>query len=196
MTTIGRPRGFDVTQALDRALEVFWRHGFEGTTLADLTEAMGIGRAALYAAFGNKKELFRHALDHYYEVDAVHTFQALKAPTARDVTEQYLCRSVEQLTDPARPLGCFVLRGALAVAPENSDIGEHVAQLRRAAENGLRRRYEQARLAGDLPANESPEALARYVVTVRHGLAVMACDGTTREQLMAVARRTLAGLEF
>jgi AcrR family transcriptional regulator len=193
---IGRPREFDVTDALDSALEVFWRHGYDGTTMADLTSAMGINRAALYAAFTNKKELFYRALDHYFHVDAIHTFKALEAPTAKEVTEQYLTRSVEQLTDPNRPLGCFVLRGALVTASENSDVADHMAKVRQAVRNDLQRRYERAQADGDLPPSESPAALTLYVLTVRHGLAVMACDGSSRDDLMAVARRALAATGF
>lgn len=194
--TIGRPRAFDTEKALDAALVVFWRHGYDGASLTELTRAMGINRPALYYAFGSKKELFLRALDRYWVVDAVHTFQALRAETAREVTEQYLLRSAEQLTDPARPMGCFVLQGALVAAPENQEIADHMAQLRRTAEQDLCRRYEQAQAEGDLRRDEDPKSLARYVLAVRHGLAVLACSGTTRDELIDVVRRTLDGMRF
>jgi len=192
--TVGRPRAFDIETALDAALEVFWKHGYEGASMTDLTEAMGINRPALYAAFGSKKGLFFRALDLYYRVEAVHTFQALREPTARLVTEQYLVRSVEQLTNPARPMGCFVLQSALACSKENQDVTDHMTSLRNAAEKELRQRYERAVRDGDLTDGEDPTSLARYVCVVRHGLAVLACGGVTRAELEDSVRRTLVSL--
>ena len=125
---IGRPRGFDVDEALDAALVVFWRHGYDGTTLTDLASAMGINRPALYAAFQGKKELFVRAIDRYYTVDAARTFQVLEEPTAWAVTEQYLLRSIDQLTNPSRPLGCFVLQSALVCSEENAGIAALMAR--------------------------------------------------------------------
>jgi AcrR family transcriptional regulator len=195
VATIGRPREFDVDEALDAALVVFWRQGYDGTTLTDLASAMGINRPALYAAFQGKKELFVRAIDRYYQVDAARTFQVLEEPTAWAVTEQYLLRSIEQLTNPGRPLGCFVLQSALVCSDENADIAALTARQRRLEEGMLRERYEQARREGDLCTDEDPAALARFVVTFRHGMAVMACGGTTREDLTDSALRMLAALD-
>jgi AcrR family transcriptional regulator len=194
MTAIGRPREFDRDMALDAALVVFWRHGYEGTSLTDLTRAMDINRPALYSAFKSKKDLFYRALDRYCAIDAMHTFEALQEPTARRVTEQYLLRSVEQLTDPQRPAGCLVVRSALTCGPENQDVADHVTRLRKAAEVDLRKRYRRAQREGDLPPGEDPASLARFVCVVRHGLAVMACDGATRAQLRDSIRRAIAGI--
>lgn len=136
-----------------------------------------------------QKDLFLRALDRYYAVDAGHTFQALEAPTAEEVTRQYLVRSVEQLTDPERPMGCFVLQGALVCGPENPDVADHIAGLRSAAERAVRERYELAHAEGDLPPDEDPAA-------VRHGLAVLACDGVPRAELEDSAHRALGGLSL
>src|SRR5580658_8616083 len=111
---LGRPRAFDTDLALDQAMQLFWRKGFLGTSLSDLTEAMGINRPSLYAAFGNKEELFRRALDRYAETGpgAVHR-EALSEPTAKLVAE-HLVRSVARaLTDPCNPAGCLAVQGAL-----------------------------------------------------------------------------------
>src|SRR5438094_9922303 len=108
-STVGRPRAFDVDEALDQALKVFWRKGYEGTSLPDLTKAMGINRPSLYAAFGNKEELFRKALDRYAEGPAAYAAEALNEPTARAVAELLLEGSVNLLTDPRNPRGCLVV---------------------------------------------------------------------------------------
>ena len=100
----GRPRSFDFDDALDAAMQVFWRKGYEGASLSDLTQAMGINRPSLYAAFGNKNTLFRKALDRYAEGPAAYVAEALKQPTARAVTQKLLHGAADLLTDPAHPL--------------------------------------------------------------------------------------------
>src|SRR5258707_4477360 len=110
----GRPRGFDVDEALDRALEVFWRQGYEGTALSDLTAAMGINRPSLYAAFGNKEALFRKVLDRYAERTTASVVHALAEPTARTVVERLLLAAADAQTDPCNPRGCLMVQGALS----------------------------------------------------------------------------------
>src|SRR6202035_3213375 len=107
----GRPREFDADKALDAALKVFWRKGFEGASLPDLTRAMGINRPSMYAAFGNKEALFRRALDRYAQGPAAYVRQALDEPTARRVVERLLRGAVEALSDPRNPRGCFAVQG-------------------------------------------------------------------------------------
>src|SRR5215204_6288141 len=106
----GRPREFDIDEALDRALEVFWRRGYEGASLPELTEAMGINRPSLYAAFGNKEALFRKAIDRYVDRTAAPVREALREPMARGVVERLLCASVDLITDPGHPRGCFLVQ--------------------------------------------------------------------------------------
>src|SRR5262245_28537612 len=194
MATIGRPRAFDIDQAMDAALEVFWRQSYEGASISDLTQAMGINRPALYAAFGSKKELFLRALDRYLSVDGRHTSASMAEPTAERVIEQFLLRSVHQLTDRSRPMGCFVLQSALVCGPDNQDIAEHMAAVRDGGVTDLTNRLRQAQQDGDLSAGEDPAAMSRYVWVIRHGLAVLACGGTARAELEESARRALVGL--
>src|SRR4030081_1680148 len=110
----GRPRSFDTEKALDRALQVFWRKGYEGTSLPDLTEAMGINRPSLYAAFGNKEGLFRKALDRYAERSGGLMCEAMKEPSARAAAERLLRATADALTDPRNPRGCLAVQAALS----------------------------------------------------------------------------------
>src|SRR5580700_2869822 len=111
---LGRPRAFNAEKALDRAMEVFWRKGYLGTSLSDLTDAMGINRPSLYAAFGNKKSLFRKVLDRYLKGPSVYLSEALREPTARAVVERVLHGVVDLLTDPRTPTTCMWVHGALS----------------------------------------------------------------------------------
>src|SRR5207245_2576808 len=112
-TPAGRPRSFDLDKALDAALQVFWRKGYEGASLPDLTEAMGINRPSLYAAFGNKEELFRTVVIRYIEGPAAFVRKALDEPTARAAAERLLTGAVDLVTDPKNPRGCLLVQGAL-----------------------------------------------------------------------------------
>src|SRR6478752_7045260 len=108
----GRPREFDPDEALERALELFWRQGYEGTSLGELTAAMGINRPSLYAAFGNKESLFRKALDRYTDEHMAFIRTALEEPTARGAIEALLRGYVASVTNPRTPPGCLTVNGA------------------------------------------------------------------------------------
>jgi len=188
---IGRPRTFDIDKALDRALRVFWRKGYEGASLPDLTKAMGINRPTLYAAFGNKEALLRKALDRYEAKLTVYMRDALDEPTARGVAQRLLRGSADLLTDPRNPPGCLMVQGALACSESAESIRRELVARRAAAEVALRRRFERALTDGDLPADAAPADLARYLVTVIRGMAVQASGGATRAQLRRVAEMAL-----
>jgi AcrR family transcriptional regulator len=187
----GRPREFDAEKALDRALKVFWRKGYEGASLPDLTRAMGINRPSLYAAFGNKEALFRKALDRYAEGPTAYVREALDEPTARAVAERLLGGTIDALTDPRNPRGCLMVQGALACGEAAESVRRELALRRAAAEGALRQRFERARAEGDLPADADPADLARYIVTVNHGMSVQAAGGASREELRRVAEMAL-----
>src|SRR5947209_1649325 len=159
---IGRPRAFDADQALDRALKVFWRKGYEGASLPDLTKAMGINRPSLYAAFGNKEALFRKALDRYAEGPGAFVRSALAEPTARAVAERLLEGSIDLVTEPGNPRGCLMVQGALACGQASESVRRELVARRAAAEEAVCERFEQARADGDLPADASPADLAGY----------------------------------
>ena len=177
--------------ALSKALEVFWRRGFEGTSLTDLTEAMGITRPSLYATYGNKEQLFRHALDLYDESYMGFTREALGAPTARLVVEQLLMGFAWTQTDTHHPPGCLGTNGALACSAAADPIREEIVKRRASFETALRRRLEKARTAKDLPANCHPGDLARFVMTIANGMAVQASSGASRQSLQRVVATAL-----
>jgi AcrR family transcriptional regulator len=184
----GRPREFDRDKALDKALHAFWKNGYEGTSLSELTEAMGINRPSLYAAFGSKEELFRSALDRYAETGpGFMQRKALDEPTAYAVVTSLLKCHAEGLTDPKHPPGCLVVQGALICGDAAESVKEELRARRAAAEAALRERLERAKAEGDLPPDSNPTALARYIATVEQGMAVQATSGASREDLLAVA---------
>ena len=187
----GRPRGFCVEQALERALQVFWQKGYEGASLSDLTRAMGINRPSLYAAYGNKETLFRKALDRYAQAGAAFLGRCMAQPTARAVVEHLLLASAEGLTCPQNPNGCLMVRCALSTGEEGDAIRLELANRRADAETMLRRRLQRAKAEGDLPAAAQPADLARYIMTVHQGMSVQAAGGASRVQLRRVARTAL-----
>ncbi|SNX55740.1 TetR family transcriptional regulator [Streptomyces sp. TLI_55] len=185
MAVRGRPRGFDAEAALDRAVEVFWRQGYDGASLADLTEAMGINRTSMYAAFGNKEELFHRAVARYAEADMAYAREALAEPTAYAVIETFLRANADALTRPDRPSGCLSVQGALAEGGDSGRIARFLADSRLAGEHALAQRLARAVEEGDLPTGTDPHALARYVMVVSEGNAVHAAAGAARAALHA-----------
>jgi AcrR family transcriptional regulator len=183
---IGRPRAFDADQALDRALQVFWRQGYEGASLSDLTEAMGISRTSMYAAFGNKQELFRKALERYTRESANYVERALEEPTARAVAAHILEGAVLSNTAPDHPAGCFGVQGALATGANGQVARDTLIVWRRNGEEAVRQRFARALAEGDLPPDAEPATLARYIATVVYGIAVQAASGTPRQALRQI----------
>ena len=187
----GRPREFDVERALQAALKVFWRKGYEGASLLDLTKAMGINRPSLYAAFGNKEALFRKALDRYVQGPGCYLREALNEPTARAVAEKFLQGSVVLLSDPKNPRGCLAVQGALACGETGNAIRKELSARREAGVLALRDRFDRAKAQGDLPADADPADLARFLATIAHGMSVEAAGGASRQELTRVAARAM-----
>src|SRR5580698_8390354 len=186
---IGRPRAFDVEKALHQAMQVFWRKGYLGTSLSDLTDAMGINRPSLYAAFGNKESLFRKALEHYAKGPSSYLSQALQEPTARAVVERLFHGVVNLLTDPQTPTTCLWVHGALSCGDD--PLRKEFASQRAAGLAELRTRFKSAIAEGDLPADSNADVLASYVQTVNFGLTVQASTGATRTELLRIVEITL-----
>lgn len=185
--SVGRPREFDTNQALDDALDVFWRNGYEGTSILELTEAMGINRPSLYAAFGNKEALFHKAIDRYREIRACHLLSALDEPTARAVVKKLWSGNIELISNSKNPRGCFLVQSALACGDAAESIRKEMVKRRSKCEKLLCQRLERAIEEGDLPADSNAQQLAKYVSTVSYGIAVQAAGGAGRKQLCEVA---------
>lgn len=189
---MGRHREFDVEKALDAALCVFWRKGYEGASYTDLTEATGVERPALYSAFGNKEALFRRVLDRYYERYFDYLPEALDLPTARDVAAHILYSAVDLNTRYPDRTGCLVINGALAGSDEAEPVRQTLIDARALAEAQLRERFERAKADGDLPETAKPDALAAFLMAVTHGMAVQAKAGFSRDRLEAVVEQALS----
>ena len=178
----GRPRAFDAGKALNRAMHVFWRKGYLGTSLSDLTGAMGINRPSLYAAFGNKESLFRKALEHYAKGPSAYLGEALQEPNARAVVERVLHGVVNLLTGPQNPKTCLWVHGALSCGDD--PLREEFAAQRVAGLAGLSNRLQRAIAEGDLSSDADADGLARYLQTVNFGLTVQASTGASRTELL------------
>jgi AcrR family transcriptional regulator len=189
---MGRHREFDVDQALDAALCVFWRKGYEGASYTDLTQATGVERPALYSAFGNKEALFLRALDRYYEHYLDFFPAAMKQPTSHEVAAHILRGTAELNTRFPDRRGCLGVHGAVAGPDDSEAIRRALVEARANGEALLRERLERARQEGDLPETANCAALAAFVCAVAHGMAVQAKAGFSRETLEAVAEQALS----
>jgi AcrR family transcriptional regulator len=187
VVAIGRPREFDTERALELAMNLFWRKGYEGTSMSDLTDTLGITRASLYAAFGNKEALFRTVLDRYEAKAGQYRMNALKAPTAREFARQLLDGAVVLHGDKRNPPGCLGVQGALACSEEGAAIRKELISRRLACEGAIRRRLKRAKAEEDLPPESSPGDLARYLSSVIYGITVLAAGGAGRKELQGVA---------
>lgn len=155
--------------------------------MSDLTEALGITRASLYAAFGNKQGLFRRAIDRYEAKAGAYRNAAESAPTAREAVRLLLNGPVELHGNKRNPPGCLGVQGALACGPDSEAIRDDLAARRDRGEAAIRHRLQRAAKEGDLPAGENPADLARYLSALIYGMAVLAAGGATRKELQGVA---------
>jgi AcrR family transcriptional regulator len=190
----GRPREFCVEDALDRAMTVFWRNGYEGACMSELTAAMGINSPSLYACFGNKEGLFRAVLERYDERRKSFMDYVMAAPDVGEMAERFLHGVADFAADTSggkNPPGCLLLQSGLAGG--DSQIPDELARHRAEKEKALRQRLERARKSGDLPKAANPAALARYLLAVSNGICVQAASGVSAKDLHEVASMALMG---
>jgi AcrR family transcriptional regulator len=194
MAVRGRPRGFDRAAALRLAMESFWEHGYEGTSIGDLTARMGIRPPSLYAAFGSKEALFREAVALYEGMEGEPPLRALQeAPTAIGGIEAMLRANVRSYTTPGRPTGCMVVLAATTYTPSTEGIRDFLAEQRRSGTAAVKERLVRGQADGDVPPGADAGALAAYVMSVQYGLSLHARDGATRGELDTVVDCVLAG---
>jgi TetR/AcrR family transcriptional regulator, transcriptional repressor for nem operon len=191
---MGRPRSFDESTILDQALEVFWARGFEGTSIQDLVDATGLGRASLYGAFGDKQQLFEKVLAHYTSrVDA-----SLRQHDDEATAGAALTRIVRSWVATACPRtgqrGCFLLQSGIAADPDAPFAREVLASTQQRAEKGLEALIRTGQKAGEIPADRDPRKAARLLVMLQQGLATSARAGWGRTQLQAAADEAVAQL--
>jgi AcrR family transcriptional regulator len=174
-------------KALDSAMQVFWRKGYAGASMVELTAAIGINSPSLYAAFGSKEGLFRQVLDRYDGRRRAFMESVLGAPTAYDAAASFLhgVADFAANTGGKTPPGCLLLQCGSSCSDE--DIPDVVAQHRAEKETALRKRFERALAEGDLAPGSDPATLARYLMTVSNGICVQAAAGDDLQQLHAVA---------
>ncbi len=189
---MGRHREFDVNLALEAALAVFWRKGYEGTSYTDLTQATGVERPGLYSAFGNKQSLFLRALERYYDHHLSFFRAALELPTSRQVALHVLRSAVELNTRYPEHTGCLGIHGAIAGSDDVEPIRQALIEARAAGESSLRERFERAQREGDLPATANCSVLAAYVCAMLHGMAVQAKAGFERGMLEMVVDQAMS----
>lgn len=191
----GRPRAFDREAALARATRLFWIKGFEATSIADLTEAMGIGAPSLYAAFGSKEALYAEALRHYRENNEAFVWSGFfSATTAREAVMALLMDSAAALTGCLAdiPRGCMVSLSSVG-SEGHAELGELVRTARAVTLDRLKARLDQAVTEGEIPASTDIHALARFVQTVQNGMSILARDDASRTELEGVAQVAMLG---
>ena len=187
----GRPRKFDKENALKIALHLFWRHGFEGVSIATLAKEMGINVPSLYSAFGNKEQLFFKSVELYGQTNANIYAPALAMPNAFEVAKSILLGEVDLVTNPDAPDGCLMVQGALVASPESQGLSNMMAKLRATAETWMADRFQKAIDEGDLPKTADAKALACFIMTVNSGIAVQARTGVGRKQLLQIVDYSL-----
>lgn len=188
----GRPREFCTDQALASALRVFWSKGYEGASMADLTEAMGITKPSLYAAFGNKEALFHKALELYEAEKMAYIRQALDQPTARGVAECLLRGALEVMTSQSEPRGCLGVIHSVACGTEAESIKAEVVARRSSSRAALVARFQRAVDEGDLRADVDPVGLANLLFGLLQGMGVQAGSGVSRKELESLIDSALA----
>jgi AcrR family transcriptional regulator len=186
----GRPRSFDRDEALERAMEVFWKQGFEGASLNDLTGAMGINPPSLYAAFGDKERLFLEAVERY-QAKRGDECRYADAPTAREAIDQLLTYTAAEFTRPCNPRGCLMVMAATTSSASSPRLQATLAQGRAASRACLKARLDQGLADGELPRGTDTGALADFYHAILAGMSLQARDGASRKSLMAVAKAAM-----
>jgi AcrR family transcriptional regulator len=189
----GRPREFEIDRALESAMFVFWRNGYEGTSLTDLTSAMNINRPSLYAAFGDKESLFFKVLDRYLEEFGARGVEALSEHgEIRDAIAAFLNCVVELLTDSRLPPGCLIANSTLECGGKRYEaIGRRLSQCHTATEAALYQRLKLAQVQKQLPEGEDIQALAHFFTATMLGMGAIVRTNAAAEMMQQLAKTAL-----
>ena len=188
----GRPLSFDPEAALAPAMLLFWRHGYEATSLAELTRAMGVTPPSIYAAYGDKKGLFRAAVHRYLSRSQTPFEVIAQAQTAKAAAQKLIEGAAMAYTGADTPPGCLLASSAIAVSSEAEDVREELAAIRRDIEMALRDKIAGDIRSGKMAAQTDPVTLAAYVMTIIQGLSTLARDGATRAKLQQIAHLSMS----
>jgi AcrR family transcriptional regulator len=192
----GRPISFDKNAALEAAMLLFWERGYEGTSMAGLTQAMGLNPSSIYAAFGDKHALFQLAVKHYMEMRAQYAGKALEEPTLEKVVRALFDNTVEFLTTPGHPPTCMTLAGAVGCSLEASPARDLMTEIRKQNQVALRQRLLKARKSGELSKDIDVDDYTRYLSTIIAGLSIQAANGSTKAELNRTAQMALRHLGY
>jgi AcrR family transcriptional regulator len=192
----GRPISFDKDAALEAAMLLFWERGFEGTSMADLTQAMGLNPSSIYAAFGDKHALFQLAVKRYMEKRAQYAGKALEEPTLERVVRALFDSTIAFLTAPGHPPTCMTLSGAVGCSVDATPARDIMTEIRKQNEAVMRERFMKARRSGELPKDVNVDDYTRYLSTIIAGLSIQAANGSTKAELKRTAQMALQHLGY
>jgi AcrR family transcriptional regulator len=192
----GRPIGFDRNGALEAAMLLFWQRGYEGTSMADLTHAMGLNPSSIYAAFGDKHALFQLAVKRYMELRAQYAVKALEEPTLERFIRALFGNTVAFLTTPGHPPTCMTLAGAVGCSLDATPARDLMTEIRKQNQVALKGRLLKARKSGELPKEINVDDYTRYLSAIIAGLSIQAANGSTKEELKRTARMALRHLGY
>ena len=197
--TAGRKRAFDKAEALDTAMHVFWKNGYGGTSIADLTTALRINKPSLYAAFGNKEQLFEAALEHYASRYGAPLMERLTTPDDAPLKERlrsYLFGIVELVSDKNAPKGCLIVKTSCESGSHSfpDEVSSSVEKIGLATEQSLAKFLENEQKRGQLPRSANPRAWAVYLLSIIYGLSVLARHGKSRSEFRTVIDLAIGAL--
>jgi len=192
----GRPISFDKDAALEAAMLLFWERGYEGTSMADLTQAMGLNPSSIYAAFGDKHALFQLTVKRYMEIRAQYAVKALEEPTLERFIRALFDNTVAFLTTPGHPPICMTLAGAIGCSVDAKPARDLMTEIRKQNQGALRKRLLKARKSGELPKGINLDDYTRYLSSIIAGLSIQAANGSTKQELKRTAKMALRHLGY
>jgi AcrR family transcriptional regulator len=192
----GRPIGFDKDAALEAAMLLFWERGYEGTSMADLTQAMGLSPSSIYAAFGDKHALFSRAVMRYMDTRAQYAKKALQQPTLEMVIRALFNNTVAFLSTPGHPPTCMSLAGAIACSADAKPASDLLTEIRKQNQLAMKERFLQAQKSGELSRSIDVDDYTRYLSSILAGLSIQAANGSTKAELKRTARMALRHLGY